>query len=91
MANPKGSPQNLQHKGRGKGNKNKFTDLKKAFLEAFEKMGGMKGLAEWGEKEKNKKDFYQMISKMLPKEMELSGNPDKPLGGVVILPAKKKE
>lgn len=76
--------------GRPKGSKNKFTALKDTFLQAFEDIGGVKELARWGKDEKNRGAFYQIISKMLPKEIELTGDPDKPVG-VIILPEKKKE
>jgi len=53
--------------GKPKGAINKFTSLKNAFLEAFEELGGVKGLVEWAKKnEGNKRLFYQLISKMLP-------------------------
>ena len=55
-------------KGRPKGTQNKFTDLKTAFLETFEGIGGTKTLTEWAKC--NPKDFYVMIAKMLPKEIE---------------------
>lgn len=55
--------------GRPKGLKNKFTvDLKAAYLEAFERRGGVQGLMEWAEKSPD--IFYGQVSKMLPKEIE---------------------
>jgi hypothetical protein len=66
--------------GRPKGTPNKFTDLKKAFLETFEKIekeGGKKGskvktLYEWATANaKNQGMFYQMISKMLPSNIDV--------------------
>ena len=77
-------------KGRPKGSKNKFTALKDTFLQAFEDIGGVDELANWGKQKENRTAFYQIISKMLPKEIELTGDADRPLG-VVILPEKKKE
>ena len=65
MINPK-SLKNLTN-GRRKGAKNKFTTLKDAFLGAFEKMGGMEELYQWGMQKRNRKDFYHMLAKMLPK------------------------
>ena len=56
--------------GRKKGSKNKFTTLKAAFLDAFNEIGGTSELARWGAIEKNKAQFYQMITKLLPKEIE---------------------
>ena len=54
--------------GRPPGAKNKFTDLKAAYLEAFEKRGGVQGLLDWAETAPDA--FYAQISKMLPKEVQ---------------------
>lgn len=54
--------------GRPTGSRNKFTDIKSAFLEAFENVGGSESLTEWAKR--NPKDFYVMIAKMLPKAIE---------------------
>jgi len=72
MANPKGNPDNLTAKGKGrkKGSKNKFTNIKQAFLDAFEQVGGMNELAEWGGKRENKGQFFQMVTKLLPRSVE---------------------
>ncbi len=61
-------------KGRIKGTKNKFTTLKKAFLETFENMGGAEGLLQWAMDENkpgNRKVFYYMIARMLPREVQI--------------------
>jgi hypothetical protein len=59
-------------KGRKKGAKNKTpTTLKNAFLEAFESIGGVQSLQAWAED--NKTEFYKIMSKILPKELELTG------------------
>jgi len=55
-------------KGRPRGSQNKFSTIKQAFLEAFEAAGGTTSLTEWGKV--NRKEFYTMIAKMLPKEIE---------------------
>lgn len=66
--------------GRPKGRTNKFTDLKKTFLDTFEKIekeGGkkeakVKTLFAWATKnDKNQGMFYQMIAKMLPSNVSL--------------------
>ena len=54
-------------KGRKVGAKNKFTNIKQAFLEAFEKLGGVEGLVAWGKK--NPTAFYAILSKLFPKEV----------------------
>ncbi len=56
--------------GRPVGSKNEFTTLKDAFLNAFQKLGGESALVEWAKKsERNKAQFFQMITKMLPTNM----------------------
>jgi len=57
--------------GRQTGTQNRFTALKDAFLDAFEskELGGMDGLKKWGKKEENRKDFYMLIARMLPKNV----------------------
>lgn len=64
--------------GRPFGSKNKFTDLRNAFLDAFNDMGGAEELMRWGKLAKNRQFFYGMIAKMLPKEMILAAQPDAP-------------
>ena len=56
--------------GRRKGAKGKFTTLKQAFLDAFEATGGTEALTKWGEEEDNREDFYAMITKLLPREIQ---------------------
>jgi len=53
--------------GRPKGSENKFTNLKKDFLQAYEDIGGLKELKNWiKESKRNQAMFYQWITKMLP-------------------------
>lgn len=61
--------------GRPKGSKNKFTTLKDAFLEAFEKTGGTEGLVNFIKESKhNRALFYGWITKMLPSNVDVNGN-----------------
>jgi len=63
---------NLRHDGRPKGSKDKFTKLKDSFLEAFDRLGGVKGLVEWAKRSNNNRgQFYQMITKLLPKNVNI--------------------
>ena len=56
--------------GRPRGSKNKFTNLKDAFLEVFERLDGVDGLETWAkESKRNKAMFYQWITKMLPSSL----------------------
>lgn len=64
----------LNPAGKRKGTLNKFTTLKTAFLDAFEKMGGVDGLVEWAETDSvNKKVFYTLLARMLPREVTVAG------------------
>jgi len=78
--------------GRSKGSKNKFTNLKQAFLDVFEeieKEGKKDGVAvktffKWATKnDRNQGQFYQMLSKMLPSS--ISGE----FAGELIVTLKK--
>ena len=61
-------------KGKPKGAVCKFTTLKAAFLNVFERMGGEDGLLEWvNASNHNKAAFYQWITKMLPVDVKQSG------------------
>jgi len=60
-------PGNQESKGREVGSKNKFTNLKKAFLDVFDRLGGTEELLRWAaESKRNQATFYQWITKMLP-------------------------
>lgn len=86
MGAPKGTIPPAAGMGRPKGCKNKFTNLKHAFMEAFEGMGGAEGLLEWGRKEKNRGEFYKMLSKLLPKEVQASVR-----GAIMLAPKDVKK
>jgi len=68
--------------GRPKGSKNKFTNLKQAFLDTYEEIekeskkdNSIKSLYEWATKnDRNQGVFYQLISKMLPSNVGIEGN-----------------
>lgn len=53
--------------GRPEGSKNKLGLIREGFAEAFEQLGGVEGLTEWGKK--NKGAFYKILAKILPKEI----------------------
>jgi len=66
---------NKESPGRPKGSKNKFTELKEAFLEAFEELGGVDGLVKWARKNnKCQGEFYKMVAKMLPSNVGIEGS-----------------
>lgn len=59
--------------GRKKGTPNKNTAaIKDAFRTAFEQMGGIHSLVEWGKE--NPTQFYQLVSKLIPTEVHGSGD-----------------
>ena len=59
--------------GRPPGSVNTTTkDLKKVYLQAFDKLGGLQGLVDWGET--NPDLFYSQISKLLPKGLEIKSD-----------------
>ena len=63
--------------GRPKGSKNKFTDLKNTFLEAFEKTGGVPALVKWvKQSSRNRGLFYQILAKMLPSNVTVGDHKD---------------
>jgi hypothetical protein len=66
----------INRKGRPEGAKDKFTNLKESFLEAYGALGGTGGLIEWASaSKKNQEKFYMMIHRMLPTNVkaELDG------------------
>jgi len=66
--------------GGQKGRTNKFTDLKKAFIEVFEKIeteseqkDSIDSFYSWATKNtKNQGEFYKMLSKMLPSNLDVT-------------------
>ena len=65
--------------GRRKGTPNKASaKVKTDIIDAFEQLGGVEGLVEWGKE--NKDEFYKLWGRMAPQVSELSG-PDEPSRG----------
>jgi len=56
--------------GRGRGSKNKFTNIKEQFLAAYEDIGGLDALITWAKQPKNQTEFYKMLTKLFPKEIK---------------------
>lgn len=57
--------------GRVAGTQNRFTQsVKEAFIEAFEKLGGVEALVKWGHR--NPTDFYKLVSKLLPVDVNMA-------------------
>jgi hypothetical protein len=67
--------------GRPKGTTNHFTSLKDSFLEVFEKLGGTEGLLTWVKSgNRNKAEFYRMVTKMLPANVSVEAKVKADLG-----------
>jgi len=78
--------------GRPKGTKDKFTDLKTAFLSAFEGLGGARGLEKWANESKgNRGQFYQMITKMLPTNVDIDAEGNIIVNIISRIPRSKKK
>lgn len=68
--------------GRQKGTLNKTTaSVKSALVEAFERLGGVDGLVEWGRNEPA--EFYKLWVKVLPVEKDANTADQKPF--VIVL------
>lgn len=53
--------------GKPKGAKAKVTtSMRQAWLDAFEGVGGVPALIEWGKEPKNRTAFYSLASKLIP-------------------------
>ncbi len=70
LAGTSGNPDGIP-----KGLKQKSTMIKEAFIDAFEKTGGVKELIKWVKKsESNRKEFYSFLIRMLPREIDLDAD-----------------
>ena len=78
-----GNPQ-----GRPQGSRNKITkDIKACYMEVFQRMDGTKGLLKWAEE--HPEVFYQQISKMLPKDIELKSDQELTINIITAIPEPK--
>jgi len=60
--------------GRPKGSKNKFTEIKDEFLSAYNFVGGLGALTQWAKKKENRTKFYEMLTKLFPREIKAEIN-----------------
>jgi hypothetical protein len=82
---------NAPGRGRKKGTPSRFTQLKRSFLEAFysEELGGVDGLIKWAKlNNDNRTNFYKFIVQLIPKDLKLSGDADRPLASKVVIEVK---
>ena len=66
--------------GRKKGQKNKFTTLKQAFLNAFVNMGGEGELKTWAKD--NPTEFYRLVAKLLPRQVDIGVSLEEVIGAL---------
>jgi hypothetical protein len=66
-------------KGRPKGCKNKFTDVKTAFLKAFGALGHEDYVKEFAGDRKNAEAFLKIIARMLPQDVKVE-----PKGEIIV-------
>jgi len=58
-----GKPANIKHN---------TTKIKMAFFQAFEDIGGVEALTAWATQNKNKKEFYKILTSILPKDLDIT-------------------
>lgn len=76
--------------GRPKGSVGKATAIvKEALLYAFDKNGGNAAFAKWAKKEPT--EYYKLLVKLLPKELEISGADGGPIKAQVEVVFAKPE
>jgi len=62
-------------RGRPKGSKNKFgKEMKDEFLLAYHYIGGLGALTTWAKEEKNRTEFYRMLTRLFPREIKAEIN-----------------
>jgi hypothetical protein len=66
--------------GRQKGTPNRYTRFKDALLEAFnsEEIKGVYGLIDWAKLPENRGEFYRLMAKLLPRELQVRGGDGEP-------------
>jgi len=60
--------------GRPRGSKNKLTNIKDEFLFAYQSIGGLGALTTWAKEEKNRTEFYRMLTRLFPREIKAEIN-----------------
>jgi len=65
--------------GKQAGTRDKAKVIRAAFFETFNRIGGIDELVRWVNENKiNKKEFYKMMLSLLPKEMDVKGEINRP-------------
>jgi hypothetical protein len=73
--------------GRPKGSTNKMTRAaKEAFWLAFEELGGVGGLTDWGKR--NRTEFYKIFARLIPAEQHIGNVDGTPLNFTLFVPPK---
>jgi hypothetical protein len=53
--------------------------VREAFQQAFMDIGGVEALAEWARNPENRGAFYSLCARLIPQQLEGSGDPSRPL------------
>lgn len=79
--------------GRKKGVTNKVQkNIKENFEAVFEKLGGIDGFYDWAKKNSHTQGaFYQMISKMLPSNVDVEHSGDLTINVISAVPRPKRK
>jgi FAD/FMN-containing dehydrogenase len=76
-------------KGRAPGSLNKFTvNVKEMFDEVIRRKGGADGLEAWANA--NPDEFWKQVSKMLPKDVVVSGGDGEPIKIIIVTGVPEK-
>jgi len=85
------TPRGNEGKGRKKGVPNKVTQsVKEALCLAFEGIGGVPALIEWGKEPRNQAEFYKIWCKVMPTQVEHSGPGGAPIQVVTGVPVQEE-
>lgn len=82
----------LNPTGKQAGSIDRAKAIKIAFLEAFDRIGGIDGLVRWIDENKlNKREFYKMMLSILPKETDIQEDPDRKVVIIREMPTIMKD
>lgn len=74
-----GQPQPTNRKPYPQTFKHKCAYIRESWFDAFEAMGGFEELTRWGTEKANRKEFYKIMSTLLPKDIKIEGDANEPL------------
>ena len=86
MVFKQGEEWNGNANGRGKGTRNKFSELKQTFKKAFEQSGGLERLVELCKDDANFMALSRWLISLLPKEMQIKSAQDNTMHVILNVP-----